>query len=73
MASLGNNHGTVSHLNDLMTLYKMASMVNDSVKMDKFLNAIINSNYADSTKHNALRKLNRWELERNADAILNQN
>jgi len=73
MASLGNNHGTVSHLNDLMTLYKMASMVNDSVKMDKFLNAIVNSNYADSTKQNALRKLNRWELERKADAILNQN
>ena len=51
----------------------MASVVNDSVKMDKFLNAIVNSNYADSTKQNALRKLNRWELERKADAILNQN
>lgn len=72
MKSLGNNHGTSSHLKDLMIMYKMASLVNDSEKMERFLKSIEISAYSDSSKASAFCKLRKWELDRKADKIIKE-
>jgi len=64
MKSLGANHGTTSHINDLKVMYMLAYVVHDENKMKKALDAISRSKYAESTKNSAYRFLKKWESSR---------
>jgi hypothetical protein len=70
--ALGNNHGTSSHINDLVLMYKIASLVDDAEKMESAIASIGRAHYAESTKRKALRDLDKWETARLADKILGQ-
>lgn len=53
-----------SHLRDLKVLYMIAAAANDTVKMDRTLEAIRQSRYAPDTKAKTIRHLQKWYTDR---------